>query len=139
MQYIYITHKLCPVHTDITLDMIGGRVPPWWRRVAFAGTKQVYHASPKPVIYNVSGTASPVNSRPPSTGPSWRAWDDSPLPACKFICLQIGQVRRKGSAWHGKQALLYQLVGYDMAVRPSAPQEGGLLAGRVLELCGWVQ
>ena len=34
-------------------DMIGRRVPPWWRRVAFAGTKQVYHASPKPVIYIV--------------------------------------------------------------------------------------
>jgi len=33
--------------------MIGGRVPPWWPRVAFAGTKQVYHASPKPVIYIV--------------------------------------------------------------------------------------
>ena len=39
------------VHADITLDMIGGRVPPWWRRVAFAGTKQVYHASQKHVIY----------------------------------------------------------------------------------------
>ena len=41
------------VHTNITLDMIGGRVPPWWRRVAFAGTKQVYHASPTQVIYIV--------------------------------------------------------------------------------------
>ena len=41
------------VHADNTLDMIGSRVPPWWRRVAFAGTKQVYHASPKPVIYIV--------------------------------------------------------------------------------------
>ena len=30
-----------------------GRLPPWWRRVAFAWTKQVYHAGPKPVIYIV--------------------------------------------------------------------------------------
>ena len=41
------------VHATHTLDMIGRRVPPWWRRVAFAGTKQVYHASPKQVIYIV--------------------------------------------------------------------------------------
>ena len=41
------------MHADITLDMIGDRVPPWWRRNAFVGTKQVYHASPKPVMYIV--------------------------------------------------------------------------------------
>ena len=52
-KYILSTNCAPTVHTDITLDMIGGRVPPWWRRVAFAGTKQVYHASPKPVIYIV--------------------------------------------------------------------------------------
>ena len=33
--------------------MIGGSVPPCWRCVAFAGSKQVYHASPKQVIYIV--------------------------------------------------------------------------------------
>ena len=38
------------------------------------------------------------------------------------------RTRGAGEAGQDKQALLYQLVGYVMAVRPSAPQEGGLLA-----------
>ena len=49
--YMYSAQLVQTVHANITLDMIGGRVPPWWRRVAFAGTKQVYHASQKHVIY----------------------------------------------------------------------------------------
>ena len=53
MQKIYYTRIVHTLHADITLDMNGARVPPWWRRVAFAGTKQVYHTSPELVIYIV--------------------------------------------------------------------------------------
>ena len=49
--YMYSAQLVQTVHANITLDMIGGRVPPWWRRVAFARTKQVYYASPELVVY----------------------------------------------------------------------------------------
>ncbi len=46
---------------------------------------------------------------------------------CKFDCIQERRGRRTGPAWNREQVLLHPLVGYDMALRPSAPQGGGLL------------
>ena len=76
--------------------------------------------------------ASSVDPGPPGAGSCRRAWNDSRLIEGELVCFQKRQVRRTGSAWNRKQALLYQLVGYDMALRPSTPQEGGPLASRVL-------
>ena len=56
VQYIFIYQEniVHTLHANITLDMFGSRVPPWWRRgVAFVGTNQVYHASRELVIYIV--------------------------------------------------------------------------------------
>jgi hypothetical protein len=81
--------------------------------------------------------ASSVDPRPPDAGScwrQWRAWDDFLLLERELACIQERQMRleQKGPAWNREQALLHQVVGYDMPFRPSAPQEGAFKEGAAL-------
>ena len=91
--------------------------------MAFAGTKQVYHASPEQVIYivpakSILGRLALVPVGEHGTIPASLSANSSAFKRGK--CDEQG---RPGFPWNRKQALLYQLVGYDMALRPSIPKK----------------
>ena len=50
-------HSAHFARTEHSLCTLNCRRPAWWRRVSNWGTKQVYHASPEPVIYIVPVTS----------------------------------------------------------------------------------
>ena len=104
--------------------MIGGRVPPWWRRVAFAGTKQVYHARPKPVIYIVPAQLILGRLALVPVGDSMASMGRFPTPCTQIHLPSYGASATKGVGLAREASSL----GFDMAVRPSAPHEGELLA-----------
>jgi hypothetical protein len=70
--------------------------------------------------------ASDGDPRPAGAGPGRGARHDSSLHAGYSKCVSKRKMRRGGAARDGKQAVLHQLVGDVVAVRPPLAEQGGL-------------